>query len=204
MVDAPFRGASRNSNAAKHLRPEPRFAHGSNINSRDESCGKLKASGLCAKCLAAKSGPGERIRFCGESGRFNHSERRAIRAFIVCRRRHSYPRVDCTAFCRTVNRREDFPMSQNSTRSTRLEARLSPETLAVVKRAAEIEGRSVSDFVVAAARQAAQRTIAETQIIRLSVADQQTLAEALANPPKPAPALRRARAAHRRLILATK
>ena len=91
-------------------------------------------------------------------------------------------------------------MTENSTRSTRLEARLSPETLATVKRAAGIEGRSVSDFVVAAAREAAQRTIAETQIIRLSVADQQTLAETLARPAKPAPALRRARAAHRRLI----
>jgi len=91
-------------------------------------------------------------------------------------------------------------MDRNRTRSTRLQARLSPETLALVKRAAEIEGRSVSDFVVTAARQAAQRTIAETQIIRLSVADQQALAEALANPPKPTPGLRRARTAHRRLI----
>jgi uncharacterized protein (DUF1778 family) len=35
-------------------------------------------------------------------------------------------------------------MDRNSTRSTRLEARLSPETLAVIKRAAEIEGRSVT------------------------------------------------------------
>jgi uncharacterized protein (DUF1778 family) len=96
-------------------------------------------------------------------------------------------------------------MTRNSTRSTRLEARLSPQALAVVKRAAEIEGRSVSDFVVTAARQAAQRTIAETQIIRLSLAHQQELADALASPPKPAPALlRRARTAHRRLIVAAK
>jgi uncharacterized protein (DUF1778 family) len=95
-------------------------------------------------------------------------------------------------------------MNQNSTRSTRLEARLSPETLAVVKRAAEIEGRSVSDFVVAAARQAAQRTIAETHVLHLALADQQALAEALAEPPKPASALRRARTAHRRLIAATR
>jgi uncharacterized protein (DUF1778 family) len=100
--------------------------------------------------------------------------------------------------------REDFPMDRNSTRSTRLEARLSPDTLAVVKRAAEIEGRSVSDFVVAAARQAAQRTIAETQVLHLALADQQALAAALGTPPKPAPALRRARAAHRRLIAATR
>jgi uncharacterized protein (DUF1778 family) len=95
-------------------------------------------------------------------------------------------------------------MDRNSTRSTRLEARLSPETLAVVKRAAEIEGRSVSDFVVAAARQAAQRTVAETHVLRLALADQKALAEALGRPPKPAPALRRARTAHRRLIATTR
>jgi uncharacterized protein (DUF1778 family) len=90
-------------------------------------------------------------------------------------------------------------MDRNSNRSTRLQARLSPETLALIKRAAEIEG-SVSDFVVGAAREAAQRTIAETQVLRLTLADQRALAEALGKPPKPAPALRRARTAHRRLI----
>lgn len=91
-------------------------------------------------------------------------------------------------------------MAQNSTRSTRLEARISPDALAVVKRAAEIQGRSLSDFVVAAAQDAAQRTIAETQLVRLSVADQRTFAEAIANPPEPAPALQRAKASHRRLV----
>jgi hypothetical protein len=35
---------------------ELHFAHGSNINVRDESCGKLKANVLCAKSLAAKAG----------------------------------------------------------------------------------------------------------------------------------------------------
>jgi uncharacterized protein (DUF1778 family) len=94
-------------------------------------------------------------------------------------------------------------MARNSTGSTRLELRLSPQTLAVVKRAAEIEGRSVSDFVVTAGRQAAQRTIAETQVFHLTLADQRALAEALADPPKPALALRRARKAHRRLIAGT-
>ena len=95
-------------------------------------------------------------------------------------------------------------MPRNSTRSTRLEARLSPQALAVVKRAAEIEGRGVTDFVVTAARQAAQRTIGEAQVFRLALADQRALADALADPPKPAPALRRARKAHRRLIAGTR
>jgi uncharacterized protein (DUF1778 family) len=61
----------------------------------------------------------------------------------------------------------------------------------------------VSDFV-AAARRAAQRTSAETQVIHLALADQRALAEALDDPPKPAPTLRRARKAHRRLIAETR
>jgi uncharacterized protein (DUF1778 family) len=95
-------------------------------------------------------------------------------------------------------------MTRQSGRSTRLEARISPDALAVVKRAAEIQGRSVSDFVVAAAQDAAQRTIDETQVIRLSVADQRALAAASLDPPAPTPALRRARDAHRRLVRASR
>src|SRR5690606_16742878 len=44
---------------------------------------------------------------------------------------------------------------QSSPRTARVEARLSPEAQAIVKRAAEIQGRSVSDFVVSAAQEAA-------------------------------------------------
>ena len=91
-------------------------------------------------------------------------------------------------------------MPQATTRTARLEARIAPDALAVVKRAAEIEGRSVSDFVVAAAREAADRTISETQIIRLSVADQRAFAEAILNPAEPTAALRRAFRHHRALI----
>jgi uncharacterized protein (DUF1778 family) len=91
-------------------------------------------------------------------------------------------------------------MPREQARSARLEARISPDALAIVKRAAEIQGRSLSDFVVAAAQQAAHRTIEETEIIRLSVEDQRLLAEALLNPPEPAPALVRAAEHHRRLV----
>ncbi len=85
-------------------------------------------------------------------------------------------------------------------RTARLEARIAPETLAVVRRAAEMQGRSVSDFVVAAARDAAERAIERIQVIRLSVADQLAFADSLTNPPPPSPALVRAADAHRRLI----
>ena len=94
-------------------------------------------------------------------------------------------------------------MSAAPSRTARLEARIAPDILAAVKRAAEIAGRSVSDFVVDAARVAAERTIAETQIIRLSLADQELLADMLDRPPKTSPALERAFEAHRSLIRAS-
>ncbi len=81
----------------------------------------------------------------------------------------------------------------------RLEARIAPEAYAVVKRAAELQGCSISDFVVTAAREAAHRKIEEIQVIRLSVADQRMVADSILNPPEPNDALRRAAAAHRRL-----
>jgi len=91
-------------------------------------------------------------------------------------------------------------MSSVSNRTARIEARIAPDSLAIVRRAAELQGRSVSDFIVVAAREAAQRTIEENQIIRLSVEDQQAFAKAILDPPEPMPALRRAAEAHRRLF----
>ncbi|TIN21210.1 MAG: DUF1778 domain-containing protein [Mesorhizobium sp.] len=92
-------------------------------------------------------------------------------------------------------------MPNQQTRTARLEARISPDMLSVVKRAAEIQGRSVSDFVVSAAQEAAQRTIEETAIIRLSIKDQHALAEAILNPPEPNEALRKAADAYKRLVV---
>ena len=91
-------------------------------------------------------------------------------------------------------------MSQQPVRSARIEARIAPAALAAVKRAAQIEGRNVSDFVTAAAQAAAYRTIEQTQIIRVSVEDQRAFAEAILNPPEPSPSLRRAFERHRELI----
>ncbi len=92
-------------------------------------------------------------------------------------------------------------MPQDANRTTRIEARIAPDALAVVRRAAELQGRSVSDFVVAAAQAEAHRTIAETQLIRLSVEDQHRFVDLLLNPPPPNAAMNRAKEAHTRLIL---
>ncbi len=93
-------------------------------------------------------------------------------------------------------------MSQEPSRTSRIEARIAPEALMIVRRAAELQGRSVSDFVVAAAREAAARTIEEAQIIRLSVEDQRAFADAVLHPPAPSPALLRAAEAYQDLVKA--
>jgi uncharacterized protein (DUF1778 family) len=92
----------------------------------------------------------------------------------------------------------------DSTRTARVEARIAPEALAVVRRAAELQGRSISDFVVAAALKDAHRTIEEAQIIRLSVQDQERFADLLLNPPPLAPAMNRALKERKRLIAGAK
>lgn len=89
-------------------------------------------------------------------------------------------------------------------KTTRVHARIAPDALETLKRAAELQGRSVSDFMIAAAQEAAYRTIEEAQIIRLSVADQRAFAEAILNPPAPNDALRRAAEAYKGLVTAHK
>jgi uncharacterized protein (DUF1778 family) len=92
-------------------------------------------------------------------------------------------------------------MATVQTKTTRLEARVSPEARDTLARAAEIQGRSLSDFVVSAALDAAQRVIADTEVIRLSREASQALAAALIKPPAPSKALRQAATRHRRLIV---
>jgi uncharacterized protein (DUF1778 family) len=91
-------------------------------------------------------------------------------------------------------------MTRSASRTARIEARIAPEALAIVKRAAEMQGRSLSDFVVAAAQEAAHRTIEEAHLIRLSTEDQRRFVDCLLNPPAISPALQRAQKAHARLI----
>jgi uncharacterized protein (DUF1778 family) len=95
-------------------------------------------------------------------------------------------------------------MPQQASRTARIEARIAPAALRVVRRAAELQGRSISDFVVAAAQEVAHRTIDEAQVIHLSIEDQRRFVELLLHPPALAPALKRARKAHARLILSSR
>ena len=85
-------------------------------------------------------------------------------------------------------------------RTHRLEARIAPKALDLIKRAAEAKGSSLSDFVVAAAREVAARELEEQNIIRLSAQEQRRFVELLLEPRKPNKSLKRAAAAHIKLI----
>ncbi|WP_026379512.1 type II toxin-antitoxin system TacA family antitoxin [Afifella pfennigii] len=91
-------------------------------------------------------------------------------------------------------------MPRQNVKSARIEARIAPDALDAIRRASEIEGRSLSDFVVAAAEAAARRTLEEERLIRLAAEDQRLFVETLLTPPEPHEALRRA-ARHRERLL---
>lgn len=67
-------------------------------------------------------------------------------------------------------------------RAQRLETRVTAEQKRLIERAAALQGRTITDFVLTSAQDAARRTIEEHQQLELSVRDSQAFVEALLNP----------------------
>lgn len=84
--------------------------------------------------------------------------------------------------------------------SARLEARISPELRKLLNRAAELQNRTVTDFVVSAVQEAALRAVDQAEVIRLTLGDQERFARAVISPPKANAALKRAFSRHRKLV----
>jgi uncharacterized protein (DUF1778 family) len=74
----------------------------------------------------------------------------------------------------------------------RLEARISQETKDLIQKAADLEGRTLTDFVVASLQAAACKVIEQHQTLRLSIEDSEAFVDAILNPPKPNEALKSA------------
>jgi uncharacterized protein (DUF1778 family) len=87
-----------------------------------------------------------------------------------------------------------------SSASARLDLRLDPEHKALIERAAEYEGQTVTGFVIATLVREARRIVDAREITRLSDVDRDRFLDLLANPPGPTPALERAARRHRELI----
>jgi uncharacterized protein (DUF1778 family) len=78
----------------------------------------------------------------------------------------------------------------------RLEARVTRELKSKIELAAQLSGRSMTDFVVASVQRQADDVIREHNIITLTVQDSLTFTTALLNPREPNTALRDAFARH--------
>ncbi len=68
------------------------------------------------------------------------------------------------------------------TRAARLEARVTAEQKRLIERAAALQGRTVTDFVLTSVQDAARRAVEEHDRIELSVRDSEAFAHALLNP----------------------
>ena len=82
----------------------------------------------------------------------------------------------------------------------RFDARLNEDQKKLLQRAADLEGRSLTDFVLRSAEAAAERTIRERATLVLSIRDSQTFVDAILNPPAPGRVLRKAFRQYRRRI----
>lgn len=93
---------------------------------------------------------------------------------------------------RTVRTPRPRSLRRAATKSARVDARLTGEQKEIVTRAAELTGRSLTDFMITSAYENALRTIREHQVIALSANDARAFINALANPPEPNQAARKA------------
>ena len=90
--------------------------------------------------------------------------------------------------------------SNPSTKSARLETRVSKEQKDLIERAAAYSGRTVSDFVVAHVEVAAKKVIEEYERIHLDKEQSRVLVDALLSPKRPNKKLRGALAEHRQRV----
>jgi uncharacterized protein (DUF1778 family) len=67
-------------------------------------------------------------------------------------------------------------------RGERLETRVTAEQKRLIERAAALQGRTVTDFVLSSVQDAARRAIEEHQILDLSLRDSQAFVQALLEP----------------------
>jgi len=88
--------------------------------------------------------------------------------------------------------------SPKATRTDRIDARLSGDLKELLERAAILQGRTVTAFVLASAEEAALKTIRDHDMIRLTERDREAFVSALLNPPRPSERLRAAAAAYRK------
>lgn len=87
-----------------------------------------------------------------------------------------------------------------TTKTERLEARVPVALKRAIQHAANLQGRTLTDFVIASLEKMARETVREHEVITLSAADSLRVAKLLIHPPKPNAALKKAAAQHRKSV----
>ena len=87
-----------------------------------------------------------------------------------------------------VARKRKSPKSK----AYRFDARLNEEQKVLIQRAADLEGRTMTDFVLHSAETAAERTIEERAMLILSARETEVFIDAILNPAEPGRVLRAA------------
>jgi len=94
-----------------------------------------------------------------------------------------------------------IPVNSKSSRSERLEARISLELKTLLQYAADIHGSSLSEFLISSARESANEVIRDHQIVKLSTEDSRAFVENLLNPKKPNKKLKEAFLNYKKKVL---
>jgi uncharacterized protein (DUF1778 family) len=94
---------------------------------------------------------------------------------------------------RTQKPKKALPKS----RVYRFDARLDEDQKTLIQRAADLEGRTMTDFVLHSAEAAAERTIQERVMVILSARETEAFVNAIMNPAEPGPVLRVAAQAYK-------
>jgi uncharacterized protein (DUF1778 family) len=74
----------------------------------------------------------------------------------------------------------------------RFDARINEDQKTLIQRAADLEGRSMTDFVLHSAELAAERTIQDRAMVILTAREREAFVDVLMNPPQPGSVLRAA------------
>ena len=85
-------------------------------------------------------------------------------------------------------------------KTSRLEARISAEEKQLLKRAADLQGCSLTEFVVRSAQEAARKTVKEHQMMSLTARDSEAFVKALLKPPAPSKNLVSAAARYKKVM----
>jgi uncharacterized protein (DUF1778 family) len=88
----------------------------------------------------------------------------------------------------------------SNAKSYRFDARLNEDQKLLIQKAADLEGRTMTDFVLHSAETAAERTLEDRAMLIASVRETEFFVDAILNPAEPGPVLRKAAKQYKRAV----